>query len=276
MELGIAWPPTWLELDWVGSSWLEFGQAQSFAQLEPRFPPFGHLSQLKPSFFVIVRWLRGRIQTIEWFLASWLDLAIPFGHPFHQCKFWFCNLAHLARFDIDGEWMSYEEIHQIAHGLPLPGNGIGAIITLTCDQALLFPPVREGLEKKSPVPLGPGGKGGPGRRLRRTVRAVQQNCLQVLSQFLNKSLSDEKFTEARSETDLSNPILAQSGLPNSYVLFYMWDEWSEGRKHGACANLLFHCSGVHIATPRYGGVNTLLWWPRRGYLAVRLMIAHAQ
>ena len=33
-----------------GLSSLEFDWAQIFAQLEPRFPPFGHLSQLKPTF----------------------------------------------------------------------------------------------------------------------------------------------------------------------------------------------------------------------------------
>ena len=49
MELSIVWPPTWLECARVGSSWLEFDQAQIFAQLEPCFPPFGHLSQLKPT-----------------------------------------------------------------------------------------------------------------------------------------------------------------------------------------------------------------------------------
>ena len=38
-------------------------------------------SQLSPSCFVIVMWLRSRIQTIEWFVASSLDLAAPFGHP---------------------------------------------------------------------------------------------------------------------------------------------------------------------------------------------------
>ena len=49
IELGIVWPPTWLELARIGSSWLEFDHAQIFAQLEPIFPPFGHLSQLKPT-----------------------------------------------------------------------------------------------------------------------------------------------------------------------------------------------------------------------------------
>ena len=43
MELGIVWPPTWLALARVGTSWLEFDQAQVFAQLEPSFPPFGQV-----------------------------------------------------------------------------------------------------------------------------------------------------------------------------------------------------------------------------------------
>ena len=54
-KLGIVWSSTWLELAQVGSSWLEFDQAQIFAQLEPGFPSFGHLSQLWPSCFVVVR-----------------------------------------------------------------------------------------------------------------------------------------------------------------------------------------------------------------------------
>ena len=80
MDLGIVWPPTWLELARGGSSWLEFDQTRIFAQPEPSFPPFGHDSQLEPSCFVFVMGLRGRIHTIEWFLDSWLDC-------------WFCNLA---------------------------------------------------------------------------------------------------------------------------------------------------------------------------------------
>ena len=46
-----------------------------------------------------------------------------------------------------------------------------ACLVLTCDQALLFLPGREGLERStfptnlSPVPYGPGGKEGPDRRL---------------------------------------------------------------------------------------------------------------
>ena len=36
-------------LAWVGSSSIEFDQAQIFAQPEPSFPPFGHLNLLKPT-----------------------------------------------------------------------------------------------------------------------------------------------------------------------------------------------------------------------------------
>ena len=85
MELGIVWPPTF------GSSWLECHPVQIFAQLEPSFPPFGNLSQLSPSCFVIVMWLRGRIQTIEWFLATW-----RYRLATRRCKFWFCNLARVG------------------------------------------------------------------------------------------------------------------------------------------------------------------------------------
>ena len=49
MELGIVWPPTWLELAGVG---LNLIKLKFIAPLEPSFPPFGHLS---PSCFVIIR-----------------------------------------------------------------------------------------------------------------------------------------------------------------------------------------------------------------------------
>ena len=54
----------------LGSSWLEFDQAQIFAQLDQSFPSFSDLGQLSPSCFVIVRRLRGRSQTIEWFSSE--------------------------------------------------------------------------------------------------------------------------------------------------------------------------------------------------------------
>ena len=83
----------------IRSSWLEFDQGHIFAQLEPSFPPFGHLGQLESSCFVIVRWLRGRSQIVEWFscelvplgstvwppinarfdFITWLELGVPFG-----------------------------------------------------------------------------------------------------------------------------------------------------------------------------------------------------
>ena len=64
----------------VGSSWLEFDEVQIiFAQFEPTFPPSGHLGQLETtwgkSFFVIVRWLWSRCQTID-YLASWHELGV--------------------------------------------------------------------------------------------------------------------------------------------------------------------------------------------------------
>ena len=66
MELGIVWPPTWLELAWIWSS-SDFrpNSSQVFHRLATS-------SQLSPSCFLIVMWLRGRIQTIEWFTC---DLA---------------------------------------------------------------------------------------------------------------------------------------------------------------------------------------------------------
>ena len=92
--MGIIWPPTWLEFD----------QAQIFAQLEPSFPPLGHLRQLKPSCFVIdiclyavvFRQLNGFLQagsTWRYRLATrrckfdfeiWLELAVPFGQGFRK------------------------------------------------------------------------------------------------------------------------------------------------------------------------------------------------
>ena len=103
MELGIVWPPTWLELARVGSSWLEFDQAQLFAQLEPGFPPFGHLSQLKLTLAklfcycyvttrsysdncMMVSCKLARLGGIVWpppdasfDFVTWLELGAPFG-----------------------------------------------------------------------------------------------------------------------------------------------------------------------------------------------------
>ena len=73
-KLGSIWPPTWLELGWVG---VNLDEAQIFAQLKPRFST-SHLSQLLPSCFVIVR--RLCIHSCNGFLVIWLNLAVPFGH----------------------------------------------------------------------------------------------------------------------------------------------------------------------------------------------------
>ena len=88
MELGIVWSPTWLELARVGSSGLEFDWNQIFTQLESSFHRSAtpaNSSQLSPSCFVVVKLLRGRIQTTEWFLASWLNLAVWVWPPADAC-----------------------------------------------------------------------------------------------------------------------------------------------------------------------------------------------
>ena len=73
-----------IHLALVGLSWLEFDQAQIFAQLEPGFPPFGHLSQFKLTLAKLFCYCyvttRSYSQTIKWFLVCWLDLAVSFGH----------------------------------------------------------------------------------------------------------------------------------------------------------------------------------------------------
>ena len=89
--------PSWVSfghpcnIAWVGLSWIELAWIWSSSNFHPtQAKPFHHLvtsantSQLKPSCFVIVGWLCSCSQTIEWFLASWLNLAVPFGHPLMQ------------------------------------------------------------------------------------------------------------------------------------------------------------------------------------------------
>ena len=83
-------------LAWVGVG-LNLIKLKIFAQLEQAFHRLANSSQLSPSCFVIVRWLRGR-QTIEWFscelarlggtvwppadasfdFITWLELGVPF------------------------------------------------------------------------------------------------------------------------------------------------------------------------------------------------------
>ena len=91
------------QLRWT---WVSFGHppglGRIFAHLDPSFPPFGHLGQLKPSWFVIVRWLT-RSYSDNWMVScqltrlgssvwppadasfdfvTWLELEGPFGQGF--------------------------------------------------------------------------------------------------------------------------------------------------------------------------------------------------
>ena len=94
MELGIVWPPTWLELDRVGLNLIKLKFSPNSSHVFHRLATSANSSQFSPSCFVIVMWLRGRIQTVERFLANWPDLTVPFGHP--PMQFWFCNLARVG------------------------------------------------------------------------------------------------------------------------------------------------------------------------------------
>ena len=87
MDLGIVWPPTWVELARDGLNLIKLKFALNSSQMSTSGQSASS-SQLSPSCFVIVLWPRGRIPTIEWFLAIWLDLAVSFGHPAMR-KFWF-------------------------------------------------------------------------------------------------------------------------------------------------------------------------------------------
>ena len=92
----------------IGSSWLEIDQAQ----FEPGFPPFGHLSQLKPTLAKLscycyvttrsnsdnsmVSCKLARLGGSVWppadaiiYFVTWLELAelgVPFGHPPMQVR----------------------------------------------------------------------------------------------------------------------------------------------------------------------------------------------
>ena len=126
------------------SSWVEFDQAQIFAQLEPRFPPFGHLSQLKPALaklfgycYAITRWYSdnwmvscklARISGIVWPPAdascdfvSWLELGLSFGQGF--IVRWHQRVFELQRFTISSQWKSAwfgeDGIYRLQHGVLL-------------------------------------------------------------------------------------------------------------------------------------------------------------
>ena len=71
-------PSSQLRRSWVsfghplGSSWLKFDQAQIFAKLEPSFPPFGQLSQLRPTLTKLFcyRYVTTRSYWDNW-MVSW-------------------------------------------------------------------------------------------------------------------------------------------------------------------------------------------------------------
>ena len=67
-----------MELAWTWSS-------SNFRPTRAKFPPFGHLSQLKPTLAKLVCYCyavttRSYSDNTELFLASWLDLAASFDH----------------------------------------------------------------------------------------------------------------------------------------------------------------------------------------------------
>ena len=91
VSFGHPFGSSWIELAWI---WSNSSFRPTRAKFSAVWPPQRNSSQLSPSCFVIVMWLRARIQTIKLFLASWLDLAVPFGHPPMQVLI--CNLARVG------------------------------------------------------------------------------------------------------------------------------------------------------------------------------------
>ena len=75
---------SWLELAWIWSS-SKFRPTR--AKFSTVWSPQANSRQLSPSCFVIVMWLRGRIQTrqLNGFLrtgSSWIEMGVPFGQGF--------------------------------------------------------------------------------------------------------------------------------------------------------------------------------------------------
>ena len=98
MELVIVWPSTWLALARVGSSCLEFDQGQMFAQLEPSFSPFGHLSQLKPTLAKLFCYcyVTTRSYSKNWMVFLRTGSTWRYRLATRRRKFWFCNLVRVA------------------------------------------------------------------------------------------------------------------------------------------------------------------------------------
>ena len=93
MELGIVWPPTCLELARVR---IELKFWPNSSQVFHRLATSANSSQLSPSCFVIVMYYVVVFRQFEWFLASWLDLAVWFGHR-ADASFDFVTWFELAR-----------------------------------------------------------------------------------------------------------------------------------------------------------------------------------
>ena len=90
-------------LAWVGSSWIESGLnlmklkfSPNASQVFHRLATSANSSQLEPSCFVIVRWLRGRSQTIEYFSCELARLGRTVWRPPGDASFDFVTWLELA------------------------------------------------------------------------------------------------------------------------------------------------------------------------------------
>ena len=73
--VGYRLAPTWLELDRVGLNLIKLKFSPNSRQVFHRLATSANSSQLSPSFYVVVRWLRGRSQIIEWFSCERVRLG---------------------------------------------------------------------------------------------------------------------------------------------------------------------------------------------------------
>ena len=83
---------SWLELDRVGFNLIKLKFSPNLSQVFHCLATLANSSQLSPSCFVIVRWLRGCSQTID---MAFLRAGQTWRYRLatHWRKFWFCNLA---------------------------------------------------------------------------------------------------------------------------------------------------------------------------------------
>ena len=87
----------WLKLDRVG---LNLIKAQIFAQLSPSFqvfhvwPPLPTQANSRQVALLLLCEYAVVFRQLNGFLASWLDLAVPFGQP--PMQVWFCNLVRVG------------------------------------------------------------------------------------------------------------------------------------------------------------------------------------